>query len=29
VWIGRDPADPAKIKAQPIPAEVIAKLSLP
>src|SRR5689334_20989042 len=29
VWIGRDPADPAKIKAQPIPAEVVARLSLP
>jgi 4-hydroxybenzoyl-CoA thioesterase len=29
VWVGRDPADAAKIKSQPIPAEVIAKLSLP
>jgi len=25
VWAGHDPADPAKIKAKPIPAEVIAK----
>jgi len=29
VWVGRDPADQAKIKSQPIPAEVLAKLSLP
>ena len=29
VWIGRDPADPSRIKAQPIPAEVVARLSLP
>ena len=28
VWTGRDPADPAKIRSQPIPAEVIEKLSL-
>jgi len=28
VWVGRDPADPAKIRAQPIPAEVVARLSL-
>jgi 4-hydroxybenzoyl-CoA thioesterase len=27
VWIGRDPADPSKIKAQPIPAEVVEKLT--
>ncbi len=27
VWVGRDPADQAKIKSQPIPAEVIEKLS--
>jgi 4-hydroxybenzoyl-CoA thioesterase len=29
VWTGRDPADPSKIRSQPIPAEVVAKLSLP
>ena len=29
VWTGRDPADPAKIRSQPIPAEVIEKLSRP
>jgi 4-hydroxybenzoyl-CoA thioesterase len=29
VWTGRDPADPAKIRSQPIPPEVIEKLSLP
>ena len=29
VWTGRDPADPSKIRSQPIPAEVIEKLSLP
>jgi 4-hydroxybenzoyl-CoA thioesterase len=31
VWVGRDPAepDPLKIKSQPIPAEVLARLSLP
>jgi 4-hydroxybenzoyl-CoA thioesterase len=29
VWTGRDPSDPSKIRSQPIPAEVIAKLSLP
>jgi len=29
VWTGRDPADPGRIRSQPIPAEVIAKLSLP
>jgi 4-hydroxybenzoyl-CoA thioesterase len=27
VWVGRDPADANKIKSQPIPAEVLAKLS--
>ena len=27
VWVGRDPADQSKIKSQPIPAEVLAKLS--
>jgi 4-hydroxybenzoyl-CoA thioesterase len=27
VWVGHDPADPGKIKSQPIPPEVIAKLS--
>jgi 4-hydroxybenzoyl-CoA thioesterase len=27
VWVGRDPVDQAKIKSQPIPAEVLAKLS--
>src|SRR6266851_1454603 len=26
VWVGRDPADPAKLKGKPIPEEVIAKL---
>ena len=29
VWVGRDPADPSRIKSQPIPAEVIEMLSLP
>src|SRR5258708_38208033 len=29
VWVGRDPMDAAKIKSEPIPAEVLAKLSLP
>jgi 4-hydroxybenzoyl-CoA thioesterase len=29
VWVGRDPADPSKIRSQPIPAEVIERLSLP
>jgi len=29
VWTGRDPADASKIRSQPIPAEVIAKLSEP
>jgi 4-hydroxybenzoyl-CoA thioesterase len=27
VWVGRDPSDASKIKSQPIPAEVIEKLS--
>jgi 4-hydroxybenzoyl-CoA thioesterase len=27
VWAERDPADPEKIRAKPVPAEVIAKLS--
>jgi 4-hydroxybenzoyl-CoA thioesterase len=27
VWVGRDPDDPAKIKAQPIPQEIVAKLT--
>jgi 4-hydroxybenzoyl-CoA thioesterase len=27
VWAGRDPANPAAIKAQPIPADVIARFS--
>jgi 4-hydroxybenzoyl-CoA thioesterase len=27
VWAGRDPADPAHIKSQPIPAEVVARLT--
>jgi 4-hydroxybenzoyl-CoA thioesterase len=27
VWTGRDPADPGKIRSQPIPPEVIAKLT--
>jgi 4-hydroxybenzoyl-CoA thioesterase len=29
VWTGRDPADPSRIRSQPIPAEVIEKLSRP
>jgi 4-hydroxybenzoyl-CoA thioesterase len=28
VWIGRDPDDPSKIKSQPIPREVIERLSV-
>jgi 4-hydroxybenzoyl-CoA thioesterase len=28
VWAGRDPADPAKMKAQPIPAEVAARFQI-
>jgi len=27
VWVGRDPADPTRIKSQPIPAEVVARLT--
>ena len=27
VWVGRDPADQSKIKSQPIPVEVLARLS--
>lgn len=27
VWVGRDPADPDKIKATPLPAEVVTKLA--
>jgi len=27
VWVVRDPANPKKMKAQPIPAEVVAKLT--
>lgn len=27
VWVGRDPTDPARMKSQPIPAEVVAKLT--
>ena len=26
VWVGRDPADPAKLKGRPIPPEVVARL---
>ena len=29
VWVGRDPDDAGKIRSQPIPAEVVAALSLP
>ena len=29
VWVGSDPADPAKIRAKPIPAEVIQRFSGP
>jgi 4-hydroxybenzoyl-CoA thioesterase len=25
VWVGRDPADPAKIKAQPLPTDLVAR----
>jgi 4-hydroxybenzoyl-CoA thioesterase len=28
VWAGRDPADPEKMKAQPIPAEVAARFQI-
>ncbi|MGB6565676.1 MAG: thioesterase family protein [Xanthobacteraceae bacterium] len=27
VWAGRDPTDPQKIRSQPIPAEVVARLT--
>jgi 4-hydroxybenzoyl-CoA thioesterase len=27
VWVGRDPANPDKLKGLPIPAEVVASLS--
>ena len=27
VWVGRDPADPDKIKAKPLPPELVAKLT--
>jgi 4-hydroxybenzoyl-CoA thioesterase len=27
VWVGRDPADPDRIKSRPIPPDVVAKLS--
>jgi 4-hydroxybenzoyl-CoA thioesterase len=27
VWVGKDPADPDKIKSKPIPAEVVARLT--
>jgi len=26
VWVGRDPADPDRIKAKPLPEEIVAKL---
>jgi 4-hydroxybenzoyl-CoA thioesterase len=26
VWVGRDPANPARMQSQPIPAEVVARL---
>jgi len=26
VWVGRDPADPDKIRAKPLPDEMVAKL---
>ena len=29
VWVGSDPADPSKIKAKPIPAEVIERFTGP
>jgi len=28
VWAGRDPADPTKIKSQPIPADIIARFGV-
>jgi 4-hydroxybenzoyl-CoA thioesterase len=27
VWVGRDPTDPTRIKSQPIPPEVVARLT--
>jgi 4-hydroxybenzoyl-CoA thioesterase len=27
VWVGRDPADPDRLKGMPIPQDVVAKLS--
>ena len=27
VWVGRDPGDPARMQSQPIPAEVVARLT--
>jgi 4-hydroxybenzoyl-CoA thioesterase len=27
VWVGRDPGDPARMRSQPIPAEVVARLT--
>ena len=27
VWVGRDPSDPARMRSQPIPAEVVAQLT--
>ncbi len=29
VWAARDPADPDKMKSQPIPAEIIARFQVP
>jgi 4-hydroxybenzoyl-CoA thioesterase len=29
VWVGRDPADPDKIKAKALPPEILAKLNAP
>lgn len=29
VWVGRDPGDPKRIRAQPIPAEVIERFAMP
>jgi 4-hydroxybenzoyl-CoA thioesterase len=27
VWVGRDPADPGKIRSQPLPAELVTRLT--
>jgi 4-hydroxybenzoyl-CoA thioesterase len=27
VWVGRDPGDPARMKSQPLPAELVARLT--